>query len=84
MYVCTILSYRIEGYEGVSVSESQRKNIFDRLKYILYNVDILIKEESYARVRPRIAIDRCCVVCYSGISVQQLHPLRLGEHHGIL
>ena len=77
MYVCIILSYRIEGYEGVSVSEGQRKNILDRLKIVLYNVDILIKEESYARIRPRITIDCCCVVCYSGISVQQLHPVHL-------
>ena len=60
------------------------ENILDRLKFLLYNVDILIKEESYERVRSRITIDCCCIVCYSGISVQQLHPLRLGEYHGIL
>ena len=77
MYVCTILSYRIEGYEGVSVSEGQRKNILDRLKIVLYNVDILIKEESYEGIRSRITIDCCCVVCYSCISVQQLHPVHL-------
>lgn len=60
------------------------ENILDRLKFLLYNVDILIKEESYERIRPRITIDCCCVVCYSCISVQQLHPLHLGEYHGIL
>ena len=36
------------------------------------------KEKSYhERIRPRITIDCCCVVCYSCISVQQLHPVHL-------
>ena len=35
------------------------------------------KEKSYERIRSRITIDCCCVVCYSCISVQQLHPVHL-------
>ena len=38
-------------------------------------VDILIKEKtSYARVRPRIAIDHCCLLCYSCECVLELYP----------
>ena len=50
----------------------------DRLKFLLYNVDILIKEKSYyARIRPRIAIDRYRLLCYSCKCVLELHPYLL-------
>ncbi len=52
-------------------------NPLDKLKFLLYNVDILIKEKSYARIRSRITIDCCCLLCYSCISVLELHPYLL-------
>ena len=53
-------------------------NPLDKLKFLLYNVDILIKEKSYyARIRPRIAIDRYRLLCYSCKCVLELHPYLL-------
>ena len=50
----------------------------DSLKFILYNVDILIKEKtSYERIRSRIAIDRYRLLCYSCKCVLELHPYLL-------